>query len=404
MSAEHVQQNAEWLSARSSPVLRFDDDNNDSGSGNSTTAEDHLVFDFTDEGMLTIVDSSPILDSSGTSSDDHSAGAQRRLASDRRQKRVLLVMMSMVGFFCVAEIAGGLISNSLALLGDAFHMFSDFLALLIAFVALRVARRSTDAVKSYGWQRAEVIGALVNGVFLASTCVYIALDAVHRLIETPQRIEQPLVVLAIGSAGLVVNLIGLSMFLPCCDESIAAHGHSHGHSHDHHQHHRQLNMHGVFLHVLGDALGSLIVIGVALAHYLSTEQWPAYTDPVCSLLLAFMIGRAAVPLIRRTVHILMQSVPQHIDLRALESDLLQINGVEQVHALHVWQMADDRNIGSVHLRCSVGYRDHHMCQMLSADAKKILHCHQIHESTVQLEHSSGFCHDEERCCARALQS
>ena len=399
-------------------------------AGDRRRTSNTLAIDCTPEGVLTVVARSRDIssDDAGDTDDDYhndnddgndsqqdSSQADDEAATCcggrmERKRATLLCMMLLVGLFCVGELVGGIWTGSLALLSDAFHMLSDFLSLVVAFIAVGLATRTRDAIKSYGWQRAEIVGALVNGVFLASACLFISLDAVQRLfIETPERLEQPVVVLIVGIAGLLVNLAGLGMFVPHLNCLAHAHAHSHSHSHGNHDdkgNDGHLNMHGVFLHVAGDALGSLIVIGVALCHLLTEPdaQWPAYTDPICSLLLAAVIARAAVPLIRRTTHILMQSVPNDVDLTHLKQQLEAIDNVDTVHALHVWQMSERRNVGSVHVRCTSADRFEQTCRAV----KRVLHSANIHESAVQPEFGhqgrADNCHDERDCCRRSVRA
>ena len=374
------------------------------------------------EGVVTVVARSRDASDSLHSEDENESDAAQADARPGRcccgnghKNASLLCMMTLVGLFCCAELIGGVWSGSLALLSDAFHMLSDFLSLLVAFVAIRLATRTRDSIKSYGWQRAEIIGALMNGVFLASACIFIALDAAQRLlIEQPERLSDPLAVLLVGTVGLAINLAGLTMFVPRLN-CLAAHAHSHSHGHNHQAREASssgeddghLNMHGVFLHVAGDALGSLIVIGVALCHMLTSADdiWPAYTDPLCSLAMAAVIARAAVPLIRRTTHILMQSVPASIDLANLQSQLEAIDNVETVHALHVWQISETRSVGSVHVRCTDASAFDRTCRAV----KRVMHRHEVHETAVQPEfgHAAGDhrsrCNDEQWCCSQSVR-
>ena len=166
--------------------------------------------------------------------------------------------------------------NSLALVADACHMLSDGLCLLVALVAIKVGKRSDrdlvmKAENTYGWGRAEIIGGLANAIFLLALCVIIILESVEKFIQ-PDSVEQPLTVCIVGFVGLIMNLFGLVLFQGSGDghgHSHGGHGHSHGHSHGGHGHSHgesdedsaeHMNMKGVFLHVLGDAVGSVVVI------------------------------------------------------------------------------------------------------------------------------------------------
>lgn len=298
-----------------------------------------------------------------------------------RDTFMLSMMIVMVASFALAELIGGFASNSLALLADASHMISDMLSLSVGLAAMQLATRSETRRHSYGWQRAEVVGALSNGVFLVSICVFNVINAVVRVI-VPERVEHPWVVLGVGVGGLVVNVVGLLMF--CSHRSLHAH---HGHAHEGHN----VNLHGVFLHILGDALGSLIVIATAVVYLVwplsaadaaaSRLHWQLYVDPVSTLLFSAFMLKSAVPLLRSTVRVLMQATPPGIDKQALRSALEAVDGVVSVHELHVWQMAPGYAVGTVHVQCANATVYRAACRAI----KHVFHTHHVHRTTVQAE-------------------
>lgn len=378
------------------PEACSQDDNSLSSSSSSSYTEHSLVLDFSPTGVYVVVDAGESLSGSPLADEQPRvrAGSVERVQHQvhSSDQKMLIAMMSMVGVFALCEWVGGTWSGSLALLSDAFHMLSDFIALLVGLMAMRLALREKSRSKSYGWQRAGVIGALMNGVFLMSACIFILTDAIARLALDRQRIEEPLIVLVIGALGLVVNLIGLLMFC----------GHRHGHGHHSHGHHSHghshardngeatsagsMNMHGVFLHILADALGSVVVIGVALLHLFTaaaSDSWVAFVDPICSIALALFLIKTSYPLIRDSAHILMQSVPYAVDIKQIEQDILSVDGVDALHALHVWQLDEKRIVASVHVACSnlTVERFANVCR----DIKAVMHRHDIHDSAVQPE-------------------
>lgn len=345
-------------------------------------------------------------------------GRQQR-EGPKKDEKTLVAMIVLVGFFAVCEWIGGAWSGSLALMSDAFHMMSDFVALFVGFFALRLALKEKTKQKSYGWQRAGVLGALMNGVFLMSACLFLVTDAIARLVLGPEEIEEPWVVFGVGIAGLLVNLLGLLMF--CSHRHLHSHAHSHSHGHGHSHSHRKedsggsMNMHGVFLHVLGDALGSVVVIGVAILNVIFADkeeggQWVTYVDPICSMLLALFLIKTAFPLIRSAIHILMQSVPSSIDASKIEADILLVDGVSALHSLHIWQLDEQKIVGSVHVECCC---EEGMFGEICKEIKMIMHRHDVHNSTVQpefclpslpppthwdiFEPREGYCVDEEWC-------
>ena len=199
-------------------------------------------------------------------------------------------------------------------------MVSDLISLIVGITAMRLARRKETDANTFGFVRAEVLGGLINSVFLLSVVFFICLEAIQRFIEA-EPIDDPLIVLGVGIGGLIVNLIGLCMLFQ--HRSLAVgHGHSHSHgadgaeqSADDGSHNDEdgkkasMNLHGVFLHVLGDAIGSVAVVVSALLSHFIEQDWVKYADPALSLFLACIIAKSSWPLFRASVRILMQSVP-----------------------------------------------------------------------------------------------
>jgi len=214
----------------------------------------------------------------------------------------------------VVEAVGGWLSGSLALLADAGHMLTDAgalgLTLLSAWIALRPASQS----KTYGYQRWEILAALVNGAALFGIAGWVVVEAVQR-IQRPQSIDTGLF-LAVAAAGLVVNLISLFIL----------HGIKDG----------NLNTRGAYLHVLGDALGS--VGALAAAAIIATTGW-ALADPIISIALSLLILIGAWRLLRESTDILLESVPRHVSMVDVQNCMLAVPGVTAVHDLHVWAVS-----------------------------------------------------------------
>ena len=202
---------------------------------------------------------------------------------------------------------------------------------------------------TYGWARAEVVGALVNAVFLFALCFSIVVEAIKRFLMI-QTIENPKLILIVGGAGLFINILGMLLF------GDVGHGHSHdsdghGHGHDDQGHHDngenknddktdgQLNMKGVFLHVMADGLGSIVVMASATFIWLTDWQYKNYMDPVLSLLIVIIICVTTWPLLRDSTLILLNSIPPNINLIELEQRLISsVPGVSNIHELHVWRL------------------------------------------------------------------
>ncbi|KAI9322634.1 cation efflux protein [Dichotomocladium elegans] len=296
-----------------------------------------------------------------------------------RQGRVKMMLCINFAFF-IAEITVGYYASSLALVADSFHMLNDVLSLVVALWAIRVASQSEYNPKySYGWQRAEVLGAMVNAVFLVALSVMIVIEAIQRFVE-PDPITDPRLVLFTACAGLAGNLVGLLLF------------HDHGHGHHHHapdnekkpsahqQHHGgHLNMKGIFLHVMGDALGNIGVIATALFVWLTDFSWRFYMDPVISFVISIVIFISAIPLIKETSFILLQASSVAVD--DVKNDLSKLDDVVSVHELHIWQLSDTKFIATLHvlLKTQAEYLS------VATSIRTLLHKRGVHSVTIQPE-------------------
>ena len=227
--------------------------------------------------------------------------------------RRLRVVLALTATFMVAEVVGGVLSNSLALLADAGHMLTDAGAIALSLFAIRFARLPANDEKSFGYYRVEILAALINGAALLVIAGLIVLEAWRRF-RVPEPIEGGLM-LAVASLGLMVNLVAAWLL--------------HGAAHE------SLNVRGAYLHVLGDLLGSVGAIAAALV-VLLTGWWPA--DAIISVLVAVLILRSAWILVRESVDVLLEAVPAHIDLGAVRAAMIELPAVQDVHDLHVWTL------------------------------------------------------------------
>lgn len=245
---------------------------------------------------------------------------QRRADSWRR----LSLVLSLTAVYMLAEFFGGWWTGSLALLADAGHMLTDVAALVLALVAVWFGSRPATSSKTFGYYRLEIIAALVNGVALVVISLLIFYGAYERwLSPTPVR-SGPMIVIAAG--GLVTNLI--------C--AWVLHGHDE----------IDLNIRGAWLHVIGDALGSVaaILAGALMAAF----GWYA-ADPLFSVFISFLIIWGSVRLIRESTNVLLEGTPAHINLAAVENAILNTRGVDDVHDLHVWTITSGREALSAHV-------------------------------------------------------
>ena len=224
--------------------------------------------------------------------------------------------------FMVAELVGGLLSNSLALVADAGHMVSDAAALGLGLIAMWMASQPHTERRTFGFHRAEILAALANGALLISLSFLVTWQAFARL-SKPQQIESG-VMLAIAVVGLAVNVFALHILG--------------GHRHD------NLNVKGAFLHVFGDAVGSAGVIAAGLV--IRFTGWTPI-DSIVSVFIAILILWSGFGLVRETVSVLLESSPRHLDSDALRRDLLALEGIRDVHDLHVWTVTS----GFISLSC-----------------------------------------------------
>lgn len=238
--------------------------------------------------------------------------------------RPLIITLAIVAGVMVVEIIGGLLSNSLALLGDAGHMLVDALALGLSLFALNIAKRPSTPTRTYGYHRVEIMAALVNGSILVLVSAFIFYEAYWRFLEPPA-VKTPLMLL-VAVIGLVANLSGIV---------ILRRG-SRG----------TLNVKAAFWHILGDTISS---VGVITGGVIITFTGWGIVDPIIATLIGFIILWGAVRLVRDSVDILMESVPKHIQVERVVDALKSVAGVEDVHDIHVWTITSGINALSAHL-------------------------------------------------------
>lgn len=288
----------------------------------------------------------------------HSHGAHREHTTAENRRRLVLVLL-LTGVYLVAEIVGGIITNSLALLSDAGHMLTDVGALGLALVALWFTLRPATPQKTYGYHRLEILAALVNGILLLAISVFIIVEAVGRLRHPPE--VRGVGLLVIASGGLIINLVGAY---------ILHRGHAHS-----------LNVRAAFYHVLGDALGSLgaVVAGILIL----TKRW-YIADPILAIGITVLILISAVALLREAIDILLEATPRHIDVDDVRNALLRAPGVIGVHDLHIWTITS----GMYALSCHVVVYPEEFTIAKLEEIRHLLHdrCDIPHQ-TIQIETS-----------------
>lgn len=261
--------------------------------------------------------------SHGHASHGHGGHDHSHIPAGTGERRLQLTLVLTTAWL-VVEAVGGLITGSLALLADAGHMLSDAGALLIALLAIRIARRPPDARRTYGWKRAEVLGAMINGGTLMAIGGAIAMEAVDRWRDPTAVDGATMFMLAAG--GLVVNLVAMA---------ILSGGRSAG-----------LNQRAAWLHVMSDALGSVGAMIAGLAVW--AADW-RLADPIASIAIAGLVVRASWSLLRDALDVLMESAPVHLDVDAIRAALNAQAGVLSVHDLHVWMLTPEEVALSGHI-------------------------------------------------------
>lgn len=258
------------------------------------------------------------------------------------QPPFVTALLLTVAYACI-EAAGGVWAGSLALLSDAGHMFSDALALGLAAIAARLAQRPAGHRHSYGWARAEVIGAFLNGVLMLLLVVVLVVEAIERL-RNPQPVE----------AGAMMLIAFIGMLVNAAVAWVMSRGHV------------SLNVRAALLHVIGDLISSFAALLSGVVIY-ATGWLPI--DPVLSLVIAALILFGTVRLLRDAVHVLMEGVPPAIDLPAIGGALAGLPGVVSVHDLHIWSIAP----GTVALSAHVELEDLQRWPAILASARALVH-------------------------------
>jgi len=277
-----------------------------------------------------------------------------RLSASRRRLAVTLIL---AGAYMVAEIVGGLLSNSLALLADAGHMFSDSAALGLSLFAVWIADRPATPQRSYGYYRMEILAALANGATLVAVAVLIFVEAWQRLREPPA--VQGGLMMTIAAGGLIVNLLSLWVLREGREGS--------------------LNLRGAWLHVLSDALGSVGAIAAGVLIWGFGWTW---TDPLTSVLIGLLIIYSSWRLLSESVAVLMEGAPRGLDVDAVRAAMTATEGVLEVHDLHIWTITSGMDSLSAHVIAEDG-RPH---AALLSELRRLLDAEfGIHHVTLQIE-------------------
>lgn len=288
-------------------------------------------------------------------SDSHGHDHSHAVVTEDNAKKLTFALMLTVSFLIV-EVVAGFITQSLALLSDAAHMFTDAAALAIALVAIKIGKMPADNRRTFGYQRFEILAALFNALMLFVVAIYILYEAYQRFSQ-PAEI-QSLGMMVVAIIGLIINLISMKILFSSSKES--------------------LNVKGAYLEVLSDALGSVGVIIAAIVIYFTGWTW---VDTLVAVLIGFWVLPRTWILLKQSINILLEGVPEEVDIEKLRNDLLSLQGVESIHQLKVWAITSKNVHLTVHLYAPQAERNR-----LYHDAMALLsHEHGISEMTLQIE-------------------
>lgn len=290
-----------------------------------------------------------------------------------RNERRLLLAAALTTCTMLAEVIGGVVSGSLALLADAGHMLTNSAALILAWMAMRFARRPADWKRTFGFGRFEVLAAFSNGLALFFISAMILYEALHRMYEPVEVLGMPMLIIA--GVGLAVNAITLLVL-------------QHGGG-------ANLNVRAALLHVISDLLGSVAAI-IAAVVILYTGWTPI--DPILSIIITLLILRSAWAITKEAGHILLQGAPDSIDVRQVSHDLVaNVPNVQSVHHVHAWSLSENRHVMTLHaLTCATVPPE----QISGAIRERLKQAFGVVHATIEIEHSDCTDNDGTQSCAK----
>ncbi|MEI4487955.1 cation diffusion facilitator family transporter [Frigidibacter sp. MR17.14] len=296
---------------------------------------------------------------------DHGPGHSHAPELTASNEKIVLAAAILTAGFMLAEVVGGLMSGSLALIADAGHMMTDAAALTLAWAAFRFGRRGRSARKTFGYHRFEVLAGFVNALVLIVLTAWIVYEAIRRLMEPHVVLTGPMFWVAV--AGLGVNALVFWVLSRGATDHV--------------------NIKGAMLHVMGDLLGSVAAIAAALGIWATGWSW---LDPVLSVLLSALVLRSGWALLRASMHILMEGTPEGVETEAIRHELEQLPGVAFVEHVHVWSITSGKAMATLHLGVTDG-TDPFAVKAAVRDA--LQHHFGIGHTTIEIDPQPGFtCH------------
>ena len=339
-----------------------------------------------------------------SSSEDESSNVEKHAELFKKQQdnaiRKLIWVCVICTIFMTIEIIGGYLANSIAIMSDAAHLLSDLLGFLISIISIYISRKVAKNNMSYGYHRAEIIGALVSIVLIWALTLWLLYEATLRIIIPPQVDGFIMIIISIIGfsfnviMGIVLTKSGVahSHGLHKCDHD---HDHEHEHEHEHssdeeirlhtedehEEKNTNVNLRASFIHILGDAIQNIGVLIAGIIIYF----FPKYSiaDPICTYVFSIIVGFTTINILKDCIFVLMEGSPVDIDIDELENDLKKIKGVKEIHDLHVWSLS----IGKINLSC-------HICcdnpqKTLTKAKKMIKKKYKIDHITIQVEDNNN---------------
>lgn len=271
----------------------------------------------------------------------------------------LIITMLLNFLITIAEIIGGILSGSLSLISDALHNFSDGIAIIISYFAIQLKKKPNTHKHTFGFKRAEILAALINSAVLVTISIYLFYESVERLLN-PQTVEGGLMTI-VASIGLIANIIGTLLLKKDA--------------------HSNLNVKSAYLHLLSDAISSAAVILGGIFIYLFNIFW---LDPILTILISIYVLKESFEIVTETLHVLMEGTPDNISLEEVKKSVEQIEGVVDIHHLHIWSVGEN----DIHLEAHVNINDilTSASDILRLKIEKVLHEEfDINHSTIQFE-------------------
>ena len=350
------------------------DDLNEKGNG-------HSAFGASDHSSIL----PPSIQLSGSSESMDHCHTERETGIDKKARRKLVIATVLCLLFMIVEIVGGVLANSLAIATDAAHLLTDLASFMISLFAIWLASRPSTRNMSFGWHRAEVIGATISVLLIWVVTGVLVYAAILRIVNGDYEVDAPIMLIT-SAIGVGVNII-----MGC---SLHQHGHSHGsnsssnaesgehgHSHDAHGNEKEnINVKAAFIHVVGDFVQSLGVFIAALIIYFKPNL--QIVDPICTFIFSILVLATTISILKNTMNVLMEGIPKDVDFSVVKNTIMKVPGIVSVHNLRIWGLTTDKTALSAHLAIDSSRSAQ---DILKETSTMIRRKYDVYEMTLQVE-------------------